>query len=467
MDAAARLDLSRYAAERCGVMGLGRSGLAAAAALADAGAAVTAWDDGEPARAQLRRRDVTVAPLVEQDLAGFRMIVWSPGIPHLHPRPHPAAEAARAAGCPLVGDIALLAEAAGATPLVGITGTNGKSTTTALVGHLLAEAGVPSAIGGNIGAPALSLPRLPYDGVYVIELSSYQLELIGRSRFRLGVLLNITPDHLDRHGGMDGYIAAKRRLFERMGDGDVAIICVDDDHTRAIASDLAAAGRHVVRVGTRNAAECVFHVDSEGLLHDRLDDAPSAPVDLKRAAALPGRHNWQNAVAAYAAARMLKLMPETVTAGLMRFPGLAHRIQTVGEIDGVRFVNDSKATNADAASHALACFERIHWIAGGVPKAGGIESLRGLFGRIAHAYLIGEAAADFARTIGNAVPVTMSGTLDRAVVQAYANARGDAAGRPVVLLSPACASFDQFADFEARGAAFATAVAALTPGMGR
>jgi UDP-N-acetylmuramoylalanine--D-glutamate ligase len=460
---AAMLDLSRYATQRCGVMGLGRSGLAAAAALADAGARVTAWDDGVPARAKVTRPDVAVAPLLEQDLGHYRMIVWSPGIPHLHPRPHPVAEAARAAGCPLVSDVALLAEAAGATPLVGITGTNGKSTTTALIGHLLAAAGVPSVVGGNIGQPALSLPRLPDDGVYVIELSSYQLELIGNARIKVGVLLNITPDHLDRHGGMDGYIAAKRRLFARMDEGDVAIVCIDDAHTLAIAEELAASGRHVVRIGTRGASECVFHVDDAGLLHDRLDDAPSVPVDLTRAPALPGRHNWQNAVAAYAAARMLRLAPDAIAAGLISFPGLAHRIQAVGEVDGVRFVNDSKATNADAASHALACFRHIHWIAGGVPKAGGIESLRRFFGRIDHAYLIGEAAPAFAATIGDALPVTMSGTLARAVADAFAEARRRKADQPVVLLSPACASFDQFTDFEHRGAAFAAAVKELAP----
>lgn len=463
MTAAAPLDLGRYAATRCGVMGLGRSGLAAAEALAAAGARVIAWDDGEAARARVARAGVTVAPLAGEALSGLRLIVWSPGIPHLHPRPHPVAEAARAAGVPLVSDVALLAEAAEATPLVGITGTNGKSTTTALVGHLLTAAGVPAAVGGNIGQAALSLPRLPAEGVYVIELSSYQLELIGEARFKVGVLLNITPDHLDRHGGMEGYVAAKRRLFERMDEGDVAVVCVDDSHTRAIAEALAAAGRHVVRIGTRDASECVFHVDAAGLLHDRLDDAPPEPIDLTRAPALPGRHNWQNAVAAYAAARMLRLAPETIRAGLMSFPGLAHRIQTVGEVDGVRFVNDSKATNADAASHALACFRHIHWIAGGVSKAGGIESLRGLFDRIDHAYLIGEAAPDFARTIGDALPVTISGTLDRAVADAFAEARQSRGGRPVVLLSPACASFDQFTDFEARGNAFAAAVRELKP----
>jgi UDP-N-acetylmuramoylalanine--D-glutamate ligase len=463
MTAVGAIDLSRYAGCRCGVMGLGRSGLAAAAALAEAGAQVTAWDDGADARARAARPGVTVAPLLDQDLAGYRMIVWSPGIPHLHPRPHPVAEAARAAGCPLVCDIALLAEAAGATPLVGITGTNGKSTTTALIGHLLTTAGVPTAVGGNIGQAALSLPRLPAEGVYVLELSSYQLELIGEARFRVGVLLNITPDHLDRHGGMDGYVDAKRNLFRRMGAGDVAVVCIDDPNTRAIAEKLAGSGRHVVRVGIGDASECVFHVDAEGFLHDRLDDAPSAPLDLKRATGLPGRHNWQNAVAAYAAARMLRLAPDAIAAGLLSFPGLAHRLQAVGEVDGVRFINDSKATNADAAARALACFEHIHWIAGGVPKAGGIESLRGLFGRIDHAYLIGQAADEFARTIGDALPVTMSGTLDRAVADAFAEARRHRADRPVVLLSPACASFDQFTDFEARGAAFATAVRELQP----
>lgn len=455
------LDLSRYGEARCGVMGLGRTGRAAAIALADAGARVTAWDDGEASRQQMDRPDIRVAPLTGEDLASYRMIVWSPGIPSTFPAPHPAAVAAKAAGCPLVCDIALLAEAAGATPLVGITGTNGKSTTTALIGHLLHQAGIPSAVGGNIGAPALSLPQLPDDGVYVIELSSYQLELIGASRFRFAVLLNITPDHLDRHGGMEGYVAAKHRLFEHLDDGDTAVICVDDAHTLRIADELTAANRHVIRVSTRHALECVFHVDEDGHLHDRLDDAPSAPFDLTRVAALPGRHNWENAVVAYATARMLKLSPDTITTGFTTFPGLAHRMQTIAEIDGVRFINDSKATNAEAAARALACFDRIWWIAGGVPKAGGIEALRAYFGRIAHAYLIGAAAEDFAATIGDSAPVTVSRTLERAVADAFADALASGAERPVVMLSPACASFDQFTSFEDRGEAFADAVAAL------
>lgn len=461
MNATASLDLGRYAGTRCGVMGLGRSGRTAAAALADAGADVVAWDDGEATRTRMERADITLAPLQDQDLSDFRTIVWSPGIPSSFPKPHPAAVAAEAAGCLLLCDIALLAEAAEPTPLVGITGTNGKSTTTALLGHLLTEAGVPTAVGGNIGAPALSLPKLPDDGVYVIELSSYQLELIGRSRFRIAILLNITPDHLDRHGGMDGYIAAKNRLFEHMGENDVAIVCTDDDHCRHIAETLARAGRHVIRVGTTDPSECVFHVDREGRLHDRLDDAPLDPVDLTAAAGLPGRHNWQNAVAAYAAARMLDLAPAAIDAGLRSFPGLAHRIQTVAEASGVRFVNDSKATNAEAASHALGCFDAIYWIAGGVAKAGGIDSLRPLFNRVAHAYLIGEAAEAFAQTIGDAAPVTISGTLEKAVGQAFADARSAGTPDPVVLLSPACASFDQFTDFEARGDAFAQTARAI------
>ncbi|WP_048859979.1 Mur ligase family protein, partial [Acidisphaera rubrifaciens] len=374
------------------------------------------------AAAGFRLRDHGALPFAAEAL------VLSPGIPHRLPAPHPAAQRAAEAGAPILSDAELLFQAVRAAGsrarFAGITGTNGKSTTTALLAHMLAGAGVPVASGGNLGTAALALPLLGDDGVYVLEMSSYMLERLATLRFGAAAMLNISPDHLDRHGDMAGYLAAKMAIFDRQTGDDVAVL----------GAGLPATG----------LAAAVVRFDAER----PLDDAPG----------LPGLHNALNAAAATAMGRALGLDEAAIGRGIATFPGLPHRQQRVGAWRGVAFINDSKATNADAAERAMLCYDRFAWIAGGIAKAGGIESLAPLFGRIAHAYLIGRDAPLFAATLAaNGVAHTVCGTLEAAVPLA---AR---AGAPVVLLSPACASFDQFSGFEARGDRFAALVRALGP----
>jgi UDP-N-acetylmuramoylalanine--D-glutamate ligase len=342
---------------------------------------------------------------------------------------------------------------------VGITGTNGKSTTTALVAHILAAAGRRVQAGGNIGVPALLLDELGADGAYVLEMSSYQLELTTSLAFDVAVLLNVTPDHLDRHGGMAGYIAAKERIFARQGNAHFAIVGIDDDVCRSIADALSKRGRQrVVPISSGPAAPGGVSV-SDGWLVDGIDGDGRRVVDLRAIERLPGRHNWQNAAAAFAAVRCLGLDAAQAASGLRSFAGLAHRQELIATIDGVRYVNDSKATNADAVANALACYDAVYWIAGGQAKEGGIAPLARFFPRVRRAFLIGEAAPAFAATLDGKAPYAMCRTIETAVAAACAAARGTQGA--TVLLSPACASFDQFSDFEARGERFRALVQAL------
>jgi UDP-N-acetylmuramoylalanine--D-glutamate ligase len=450
-----------FRGDKVAVMGLARSGLAAAEALSAGGAQVLAWDDSPGRRKTAARRGIPLADLARARFDDIAALVLSPGIPHTHPRPHAAAAAARAAGRPLIGDIELLARAVPEARYVGVTGTNGKSTTTALIAHILAAAGRHVEVGGNLGVPALALARLGADGIYVLELSSYQLELIDRAAFDVAVWLNLTPDHLDRHGGMAGYLAAKRRLFRTARGTPAAIIGVDDESSRAIADDLShEKSWRVTRISVISRITGGVFVENGRLIDDTGRSAEKV-TDLTEVPSLPGRHNWQNAAAAYAAARALGLERDDIVAGIASFPGLAHRQEPVATVGGIRFINDSKATNADAAATALACYDNIYWIAGGVPKAGGIASLTPFFPRIRQAFLIGAAAQEFAATLAGNVPYLLCGTLDRAVTAAAEAARAHRGSSPVVLLSPACASFDQFTDFEERGDAFRALVRAL------
>jgi UDP-N-acetylmuramoylalanine--D-glutamate ligase len=443
--------------ERVAVLGLARSGLAAAQALQRGGARVMAWDDAAKRREDAAAVGLPLVDLAATDLTGVRALVLSPGIPHTFPAPHRVAARARDAGVPIIGDIELLARSCRSARYVGVTGTNGKSTTTALVAHILASAGRRVAAGGNIGVPALLLDALGADGTYVLEMSSYQLELTPSLAFDVAVLLNITPDHLDRHGGMAGYVAAKELIFARQREGQSAVIGIDDPTCRGIAARLAAGKRQrVVTISAQDAAD-VFVAD--GRLIDAMAGERRSVLDLRAVERLPGRHNWQNAAAAYAVVRCLGLGADAAVAGIRSFAGLAHRQELIAVIDGVRYVNDSKATNADATANALACYDAIYWIAGGIAKEGGIAALAPFFPRIRRAFLIGEAAPAFAATLEGRVAYERSGTLDAAVAAAHAAARGQKGA--AVLLSPACASFDQFSDFEARGARFRALVEAL------
>jgi UDP-N-acetylmuramoylalanine--D-glutamate ligase len=448
------------------VFGLARTGLAAARALIAGGAQVALWDEKPAARAAAEAEGLPVVDLTTADWSGFAAIMLSPGVPLTHPEPHWTVKKAKAAGVEVLGDIELFARTVNAAPehkrpkIVAITGTNGKSTTTALIGHICAQAGRDVRIGGNIGYGVLGLEDMHGGAVYVLELSSYQLDLTSSLKPDVSVLLNISPDHLERHGSMEGYVAAKRRVLLNQGKGDTAVIGVDDPWGQQICTEITAANRRtIVPISASKAmSRGVYALD--GLLYDATGERAVEVADLKRARSLPGRHNWQNAAAAYAAAKGLGIAAEEAAEHLMSFPGLAHRMETVGHLGKVRFVNDSKATNADAARQALSSYPKVFWIAGGQPKTGGIAPLADLFGRVEKAYLVGEAAPAFAEVLNGKAPAVISGTIEAAVGQAYADAA--ASGREaIVLLSPACASFDQFADFEARGEAFRAAVQRL------
>lgn len=447
------------------VFGLGVSGIATANALARSGANVFAWDDGAAARESASEQHVKLSDPHKTDWSIMDALVLSPGIPLTHPKPHEVVALAHHADCPVIGDIELLVEARPDATYIAITGTNGKSTTTALIGHVLESSGLKLAIGGNLGPPALSLDPLEGDGIYVLELSSYQLDLTHDARFDVAVLLNITPDHLDRHGGMDGYIAAKKRIFRtRDGDGQIAVIGVDDAHGAAMADDITAGGSwRVIRVSSgRPVEDGVYAID--GKLFDNLANNGGAArevCDLTTVATLPGAHNWQNAAACYAVARILDLKPAAIVENLATYPGLAHRQETVTRISGILYVNDSKATNPDAASRALGSYDTIYWIAGGRAKDGGLGPVLPLLDRVRHGFLIGEAEEQFAAELDGRIPFDRCGDLSSAVAAAHRLAQAENDEGAVVLLSPACASFDQWPSFEARGDAFRDQVCSL------
>ncbi|WP_374578164.1 UDP-N-acetylmuramoyl-L-alanine--D-glutamate ligase [Phenylobacterium sp.] len=448
------------------VFGLARTGLTAARALLLGGAKVVVWDEKDASREAARAEGFELLDLSSADWSQFAALMLSPGVPLTHPKPHWTVEKAKAAGVEIVGDIELFARTVNAAPehkrpkVVAITGTNGKSTTTALIGHVCAAAGRDVRVGGNIGQGVLGLEDMHGGAVYVLELSSYQLDLTSSLKPDVAVLLNVSPDHLDRHGGMEGYVAAKRRILLNQGKGDTAVIGVDDPWGQRICTEITAANRRtIVPISASKAMGRGVYV-LQGLLYDATGERAVEVTDLLRARSLPGRHNWQNAAAAYSAVRGLGLTAQEAADGLLSFPGLAHRMETVGTVGKVRFVNDSKATNADAARQAMSSYPKFYWIAGGVPKAGGIDSLTDLFPRIEKAYLVGEAAPAFAQTLKGKAKLAECGTLAGAVAAAYADAA--AGGQDaIVLLSPACASFDQFPDFEARGEAFRAAVQSL------
>ena len=457
-----------YEGREVAVFGLARSGLTAARALLAGGARVACWDEGATARAAAEAEGLPLVDLNEADWSRFAALVLAPGVPLTHPAPHWTVGRANTAGVEIVGDIELFARAVAAAPahrrpkIVAITGPNGKSTTTALIGHILSAAGRDTRIGGNIGYGVLGLEPMHGGAVYVLELSSYQLDLTTSLKPDVAILLNITPDHLDRHGGLDGYVAAKRRILLNQGAGDTAVIGVDEAHGQQICTEITAANHRTIHpISARKVMGKGIYA-LEGVLYDATNGRVTEVADLTAARSLPGRPNWQNAAAAYAAVRALGVEVDEAVDGLMSFPGLAHRMETIGAIGEVRFINDSKATNVDAARQALASYAKVYWIAGGRAKTGGLTCLSDMFARVEKAYLIGEAAPNFAASLEGTAPYVQAGTLEAATQLAFADA--SATGRPaIILFSPACASFDQFTDFEARGEAFRTAVHALAP----
>ena len=449
------------------VFGLGGSGLASCHALKAGGAQVIASDDNVGSLAQAAKAGFATANLRDVSWENFAALVLAPGVPLTHPAPHWTVLAAERAGVPVIGDIELFClerrRHAPDAPFVAITGTNGKSTTTALVAHLMREAGHDVQMGGNIGTAILSLEPPRRGRVHVVEMSSYQIDLTPSLDPSVGMLLNVSEDHLDRHGTLANYAAVKERLVANVQEAGTAIVGVDDNWCRAVADRIAQAGKNVVRVSVRQPLADGLYVEHDQIVRAE-GGARGEVARIGGIGSLRGLHNAQNAACAAAAARALGVSDAVIQRGLRSFPGLAHRMEQVGRRGAVLFVNDSKGTNADAAARALASFGDIFWIAGGKPKTGGIASLTEYFPRVRKAYLIGEAAAEFAATLGEKVPHDMSGTLDVAVEAAARDAEASGLRDPVVLLSPACASFDQYRNFEIRGDRFRELVRAL-PGV--
>ncbi|MFM1816658.1 MAG: hypothetical protein RLZ98_3353 [Pseudomonadota bacterium] len=454
------IPVTTFADQIVAVLGLGGAALATAKALVAGGAHVVGWDDKEAARKAAGSEGVEIRDLRDADWSRFAALVLAPGVPLTHPKPHWSVERANASGVEIIGDIELFCrERRRHAPdccFIAITGTNGKSTTTALTAHILRQAGFDVQMGGNIGVPILALEQPAPERVYVIEVSSYQVDLAPTLDPTIGVLLNITPDHIDRHGTFEHYAEVKERL---VAAAEYPIVSVDAEVTRSI--------HKRVHSGVRPATALSL-VPGQGdyrLDGSRVRAPDGTRFELAGIASLRGTHNAQNAMAAVAATRLCSCGDADIEAGLKSFPGLAHRMEQVGRLGNVVFVNDSKATNADSTEKALLSWQRdIYWIAGGQAKEGGIEPLTPLFSRIAKAYLIGEAAADFAAVLENRAAFELSGTLEAALAAASRDAARAADGEAVVLLSPACASFDQFKNFEDRGDVFRRLVATI-PGV--
>lgn len=455
--------VTSFAGKTVALFGLGGSGLATALALKEGGARVIACDDNPAKMAEAGAKGIETADLRHADWTQFSSFILSPGVPLTHPEPHWSAKLAREAGVEIIGDIELFcrerAKIAPNAPFVAITGTNGKSTTTALIAHILREAGRDVQMGGNIGTAILSLAPPADDRIHVIECSSFQIDLAPSLAPTIGVHLNLSPDHIDRHGTMELYAAIKERLVAKAG---LAVIGIDDPMSAAMAERCEAKGVNVARVSVEPLSVKGVFADGETL--GGVTGADAAPLaNLSGIGSLRGAHNAQNAAAAVAIALALSVSPDEIRSGLHTFPGLPHRMEEVGRIGGALFINDSKATNADSTEKALKSFDDIFWILGGKAKEGGIEPLKPYFPKIRKAYLIGAASDEFAKTLASDVPHVHCGTLDKAVEQAASDAQALDA-HAVVLLSPACASYDQFPNYEVRGNHFRDLVRAL-PGI--
>lgn len=451
-----------------GVFGLGVSGIATCEALVASGARVFSFDENRQARdktadTEYRCEHPKAWPWKEMDA-----LVVSPGVPLTHPKPHAIVRKARMEKVPVIGDTELFARALNALDkrarprVIGVTGSNGKSTTSALIGHILKQAGEDAYVGGNIGEAVLSMPSFESDAIYVLELSSFQLDLTQSMHLDTSVFLNLSADHIERHGSMDGYLRAKKRIFLNQSAGDLAVVGVDDDYAQGLCTELMARGAFDVRPVSAGSAigRGVYALDAK--LYFNLDGKTSEAGHLENMASLRGIHNQQNIAAAVAVCERFGVTPALAVKAAQRFDGLPHRLQEVGRNGKVLFINDSKATNADATARALAAFDDIFWIAGGKGKDGGVESLRDQMSGVRAVYLIGEAASQFEEQLRGSVHCVMCGDLEKAVAAASADAIKSDASKPVVLMSPAAASYDQFRNFEARGAAFRDFVSELS-----
>jgi UDP-N-acetylmuramoylalanine--D-glutamate ligase len=469
------IPITVFAGKKVAVFGLGKSGLLSAGALIKGGAEVVVFDDSEKMLADAQSAGLKSQNLRDLDWSEIAALVLAPGVPLTHPTPHWSVSLAHRHNVEVIGDIELFCrerakvrdESGIDCPLVAITGTNGKSTTTALTTHLIASAGLGAQMGGNIGVPVLALEPFARGRVYVLEVSSYQIDLAPSLRATVGILLNVSEDHLDRHGSMENYAAIKALLPASVEHGGTAVIGVDDRWTRDASVRIERAGKTVVRVSVEGPLRDGYYAEGSRIV--RAAAGKAFPVaQLAGIGSLRGAHNAQNAACAIAACVALDIDLVAIQKGLVSFPGLAHRMQQVGRkktaSGAILYVNDSKATNADSAAKALGSFRDIYWIAGGKPKSGGIASLAEFWPRIRKAYLIGEAAPDFAKTLDGHVPYEINGVLSAAIDAATRDAEAAGLKEPVVLLSPACASFDQYPNFEVRGKAFTDLVLAV-PGV--
>ncbi len=454
------IDLSLYKDKTVAILGLGKTGLSTATAMVESGANVLAWDDSESTRMDAAEQNIPVSDLSQINWGSVDRFVLSPGIPTYAPAPHPVVEIARESGIQPVADVELLFEAQPQAKYIGITGTNGKSTTTALIGHLLQKAGHNVQIGGNLGTAVLDLDPFLKGGIYVLELSSYQLELCHQTRFNMAILLNITEDHIERHGTLENYVAAKMRIFNNQTDQDVAIVGLDDPLCQAIYQGLI--GQNLQTTFAISAGQAapggVSIVDSEVI--DDMEQISHIVGNISDFMTLRGQHNWQNLAAAYTVARLMGERPEKILKHAETFPGLAHRQEVVRDTGTLLFINDSKATNPDSAAKAIASYKNIFWIAGGQAKKKDIKEIEPYFSHIQEAFYIGQDQALLCDLTKDQFPSHLCDTLDKAIsaaVQAAKNSPDPA----VILLSPAGASWDQFANFEARGDKFKDIVQAL------
>jgi UDP-N-acetylmuramoylalanine--D-glutamate ligase len=458
------IDVFPFAHYPVAIFGLGRSGKSAAIALNNSKADVEVWDDDPDARAKASDEGLKLVDLYECDWKNHTTLVLSPGVPLHHPKPHKIVQLAKANNVEVIGEIELLARTQREAAYIGITGTNGKSTTTALIGHIMQIAGREVEIGGNLGVPSLELDPMGQDGTYILEMSSYQLDLTKSITFDVAVLLNISPDHLDRHGGMEGYVKSKKSIFHRQTKPRTAIIGIDDEISQSIFEDLIAADDQVVIgiSGQKQVSGGVYVIN--GVLIDDTEGMETPIMELNGNPCLAGQHNWQNAAAAFASAKSTGIQSHVIMACINSYPGLVHRQEPVAIIDDVGYVNDSKATNGEAAAKALACYDAIYWIVGGRPKEGGLRSTAAYLTNVRHAFIIGEASMEFSKFLDGSVPMTLSGDIKTAVSMASKMAKKEALKKksfPVVLLSPAASSFDQFKNFEVRGDCFRDLVEAI------
>lgn len=457
-----------FSGKKVAIFGLGGSGLATAHALIAGGADVIAWDDNPKSVELARAENIPCADLAAVDFADIAAFILAPGVPLTHPKPHWSVEKAKAAGVEIIGDIELFVRERNAylkanglhseeMPFIAITGTNGKSTTTALIAYLLQCAGKDVQMGGNIGTSILSLETFAPGRFYVIECSSFQIDLTPSINPTVGILLNITPDHIDRHGNFSHYAEIKERLVAGAG---LALVGVDDDACRLIFERLTEKGKNIFAIAKSRSLQTGYFSKGTELFFAEEGHVTKL-ADLDGVTSLRGDHNAQNALMALGVLGGLHITSADLRADLIHFQGLPHRMQQVRKIGHTLFINDSKATNAEASAPALASFEHIYWIIGGLAKEGGIETLKSFFPKIRKAYIIGDAAEQFAKTIGDAFPVSMSGTLENAVKEAAHDAEEANIAEAAVLLSPACASYDQFLNYGARGDAFIALVNAL------